>query len=82
MNQQADVRHGAATTVAFGHLSAALAHEVRNPLNSMAIHLELIAFSQILAGAQIIKMSGGLQCGLEGDRLLEAFISSRLLEIL
>ena len=30
------------TAAAFGHLTAALAHEVRNPLNSMAIHLELI----------------------------------------
>ena len=26
----------------FGHLAAALAHEVRNPLNAMSIHLELL----------------------------------------
>jgi len=28
--------------IAFGHLAAALAHEVRNPLNSMAIQVELL----------------------------------------
>lgn len=26
----------------FGHLAAALAHELRNPLNAMSIHLELL----------------------------------------
>ena len=38
-----------AGAAALGHLAAALAHEVRNPLNAMSIHLELLE-SRLAAG--------------------------------
>lgn len=45
------------SAAAFGHLAAAVTHEVRSPLNSMAIHLELIEQRMQQARAGVPEMT-------------------------
>ena len=54
--------------VALGRLTAGVAHEVKNPLNAMTIHLELL--KQKLAGASRIRAAdGGTADASEGPRV-------------
>src|SRR6185369_2761686 len=64
------------------HLAAAMAHEVRNPLNSMAIHVELLEGRlkkeprESAERAQILKSVGTLQGEIERiDRILDEYLS-------
>ena len=63
------------------HLAAAMAHEVRNPLNSMAIHIELMEgrLKKELASAeraQILKSVTTLQGEIERiDRILDEYLT-------
>jgi signal transduction histidine kinase len=64
------------------HLAAAMAHEVRNPLNSMAIHVELLENRlkkeprESPERAQILKSVGTLQSEIERiDRILDEYLS-------
>ena len=64
------------------HLAAAMAHEVRNPLNSMAIHVELLEGRlkkeprETAERAQILKSVSTLQGEIERiDRILDEYLS-------
>jgi signal transduction histidine kinase len=60
------------------HLAAAMAHEVRNPLNSMAIHVELLAgrLRKEGAGGEILKSLGVLSDEIERiDQILEQYLT-------
>jgi signal transduction histidine kinase len=64
------------------HLAAAMAHEVRNPLNSMAIHVELLegrlkrSEPNSAERAQILKSVATLQGEIERiDRILEEYLT-------
>jgi signal transduction histidine kinase len=60
------------------HLAAAMAHEVRNPLNSMAIHVELLEgrLRREGAGAEILKSLGVLAEEIERvDKILEQYLT-------
>ena len=60
------------------HLAAAMAHEVRNPLNSMAIHVELLEgrMRKEGAGAEILKSLTVLAAEIERvDRILEQYLA-------
>jgi signal transduction histidine kinase len=59
------------------HLAAAMAHEVRNPLNSMAIHVELIEGRMKKEGAasDVMKSLGVLAAEIERiDKVLEQYL--------
>src|ERR1700756_2804698 len=59
------------------HLAAAMAHEVRNPLNSMAIHVELLEgrMRKEGAGAEILKSLTVLASEIDRvDRILEQYL--------
>ena len=59
------------------HLAAAMAHEVRNPLNSMAIHVELLEgrLRKEGAGADALKSLTVLAAEIERvDRILEQYL--------
>jgi signal transduction histidine kinase len=59
------------------HLAAAMAHEVRNPLNSMAIHVELLEgrMRKEGAGAEIMKSLTVLAAEIDRvDRILEQYL--------
>jgi signal transduction histidine kinase len=60
------------------HLAAAMAHEVRNPLNSMAIHVELLEgrMRKEGVGAEVLKSLSVLSQEIERvDRILEQYLS-------
>ena len=60
------------------HLAAAMAHEVRNPLNSMAIHVELLEgrLRKEGAGAEILKSLSVLADEIERvDKILENYLT-------
>ena len=59
------------------HLAAAMAHEVRNPLNSMAIHVELLEgrMRKEGAGAEIMKSLSVLASEIDRvDKILEQYL--------
>src|SRR6185503_464823 len=59
------------------HLAAAMAHEVRNPLNSMAIHVELLEgrMRKEGAGAEILKSLTVLAAEIDRvDKILEQYL--------
>jgi len=59
------------------HLAAAMAHEVRNPLNSMAIHVELLEgrMRKEGVGAEILKSLTVLASEIDRvDRILEQYL--------
>jgi signal transduction histidine kinase len=59
------------------HLAAAMAHEVRNPLNSMAIHVELLdgRMRKEGAGAEILKSLTVLAAEIDRvDKILEQYL--------
>jgi signal transduction histidine kinase len=59
------------------HLAAAMAHEVRNPLNSMAIHVELLEgrLRKEGAGADVMKSLGVLASEIDRvDKILEQYL--------
>jgi signal transduction histidine kinase len=59
------------------HLAAAMAHEVRNPLNSMAIHVELLdgRMRKEGAGAEILKSLTVLASEIDRvDKILEQYL--------
>jgi signal transduction histidine kinase len=60
------------------HLAAAMAHEVRNPLNSMAIHVELLEgrLRREGAGPEIMKSLSVLSDEIERvDKILEQYLT-------
>ncbi len=60
------------------HLAAAMAHEVRNPLNSMAIHVELLEgrLRKEGAGPEVVKSLTVLAQEIDRvDRILEQYLS-------
>lgn len=60
------------------HLAAAMAHEVRNPLNSMAIHVELLEGRLVKEGAgpEVLKSLTVLAQEIERvDKILEQYLS-------
>jgi two-component system, sporulation sensor kinase E len=60
------------------HLAAAMAHEVRNPLNSMAIHVELLEgrLKREGAGPEILKSLSVLSDEIERvDKILEQYLT-------
>ena len=60
------------------HLAAAMAHEVRNPLNSMAIHVELLEgrLRKEGAGAELLKSLTVLADEIERvDKILESYLT-------
>src|SRR5690349_2919750 len=60
------------------HLAAAMAHEVRNPLNSMAIHVELLEgrLRKEGASAEVAKSLTVLAAEIDRiDRILEQYLS-------
>jgi signal transduction histidine kinase len=66
------------TVTELQHLAAAMAHEVRNPLNSMAIHVELLEgrLRKEGAGAEILKSLGVLADEIERvDKILEGYLT-------
>ncbi|HEY2746639.1 MAG TPA: HAMP domain-containing sensor histidine kinase [Polyangia bacterium] len=59
------------------HLAAAMAHEVRNPLNSMAIHVELLEgrMKKEGAGAEVMKSLSVLASEIDRvDKILEQYL--------
>jgi signal transduction histidine kinase len=59
------------------HLAAAMAHEVRNPLNSMAIHVELLEgrMRKEGAGAEVMKSLSVLASEIDRvDKILEQYL--------
>lgn len=59
------------------HLAAAMAHEVRNPLNSMAIHVELMEgrMKKDLAAPELMKSLGVLASEIDRiDKILEQYL--------
>ena len=59
------------------HLAAAMAHEVRNPLNSMAIHVELLEgrMRKEGAGAEVLKSLTVLASEIDRvDKILEQYL--------
>lgn len=69
-------------TLALAHLAAALAHEIRNPLNSIAIHADLLAsrlrkagMTGMADGAALERSIGSLGREVERiDRLLSTYL--------
>src|SRR5439155_15851074 len=60
------------------HLAAAMAHEVRNPLNSMAIHVELLEgrLRKEGAGAELLKSLTVMTQEIERvDKILEQYLT-------
>src|SRR3954471_18862488 len=60
------------------HLAAAMAHEVRNPLNSMAIHVELLEgrLRKEGAGAEVVKSLAVLAQEIDRvDKILEQYLT-------
>lgn len=60
------------------HLAAAMAHEVRNPLNSMAIHVELLEgrLRKEGARAEVLKSLGVLSQEIDRvDKILEQYLT-------
>src|SRR5947209_6502584 len=60
------------------HLAAAMAHEVRNPLNSMAIHVELLEgrLKKEGAGAELLKSLAVMSQEIDRvDKILEQYLS-------
>src|SRR5258707_11278720 len=59
------------------HLAAAMAHEVRNPLNSMAIHVELLEgrMRKEGAGTEVLKSLSVLASEIDRvDKILEQYL--------
>src|SRR5258707_13392070 len=60
------------------HLAAAMAHEVRNPLNSMAIHVELLEgrLRKEGAGAELLKSLTVMAQEIDRvDKILEQYLA-------
>jgi two-component system, sporulation sensor kinase E len=65
------------TVIELQHLAAAMAHEVRNPLNSMAIHVELLEgrMRKEGASAEILKSLSVLASEIDRvDKILEQYL--------
>jgi len=67
---------------ALGRLSAGVAHEVKNPLNAMMIHLELLRqqFAARRASPRLLAAAGGADAGVAESAMLPAFDSGEAIQ--
>ena len=67
---------------ALGRLSAGVAHEVKNPLNAMMIHLELLRqqFAARRASPRLLAAAGGADAGVAESAMLPTFDSGEAIQ--
>ena len=66
-DREAALRSYSRKLVALGRLTAGVAHEVKNPLNAMTIHLELLK-QKLTAAGRARALGGGTESAAEGPR--------------